>query len=330
MNAPNRERRSENQRSYQITPRRKTEWPKPFTIAHVSVAAALLTIVGVDMSGVPALAQGSFSSTYHAPGSTPSNSGSFSSTYHDAGSMGGSVSTTPATTAPADAAPAASTTPVTPAPANATPGQEQQKAPKESLGARFKSFFHAVTDEAQTPAAAKAQAGPANPADLPDPQGLSPEYMAGWNCMHGTGVAVDQNAAFTHYMAGAKDGDPACECEVGVFYLGGRGMSTDYSQARYWFSLSADKNNPGAINDLGYLSETGNGVQQSYNEAAMYYRHAADLGNAEAMNNIGRCCMAGWGVPIDYVQARYWLEKSRTAGCPLAQHNLDVIQQSGH
>jgi hypothetical protein len=336
MNALNRERRGRNQDSDKFASGRKTDSTKPLMISHVIVTAALLTIAGANC--IPASAQGSFSSTYHAPGSVQSSSASFSSTYREPGSMSGSVTTTGAstipapsvnTTVPTDATQPASTTSVTPNPPNATTGQES-KAPKESLGARFKSFFHAVVDEPKTTAAGNAQPASANPADHPDPQGVSPEYMAGWNCMHGIGTPVDQTLAFTHYLTGAKAGDPACETEVGVFNLGSRGMPADYAQALYWFRLAAQSQNPGAINDLGYLSESGNGVPQSYSEAAMFYRHAADLGNAEAMNNIGRCCISGWGVPVDYVQARYWLEKSRAAGCPLAQHNLDVIQQSGH
>jgi hypothetical protein len=333
MNALNRECRGCNQDSDKFAAGRNTASMKPLMISRVIVTAALLTIAGANC--VPASAQGSFSSTYHAPGSTQNSSGSFSSTYHDPGSMSGSVTTTGAgitpapsvnTTVPTDAT---STTSVAPKSQNATTGQES-KTPKESLGAKFKSFFHAVVDEPQKTAAGSAQPASANPADHPDPQGLSPEYTAGWNCMHGIGTPVDQTLAFTHYLAGAKAGDPACETEVGVFNLGSRGMPADYAQALYWFRLAAQSQNPGAINDLGYLSETGNGVPQSYSEAAMFYRHAADLGNAEAMNNIGRCCIAGWGVPVDYVQARYWLEKSRAAGCPLAQHNLDVLRQSGH
>ena len=89
----------------------------------------------------------------------------------------------------------------------------------------------------------------------------------------------------TECRAGAEQGDPAAQCDLGRAYFMGEGVREDETQGVAWFRKAADQGEPFAQYMLGLCHEKGRGVAVDDAAAARWYRKAAGQDIAE---EIGR------------------------------------------
>jgi len=154
-------------------------------------------------------------------------------------------------------------------------------------------------------------------------------FNVGLAYKNGTGVAVDERAAFEWYRRAAEEGLAGAQYNVAVLYEAGRGVSADPLAAFEWFRRAAESGNADAQYSLGFCYEDGRGVDADPRKALEWYRRAADAGNMRGLHNVGVCYKNGTGVAVDYHEARRWFERAAAAGHAGAKAVLAKLDAAG-
>ncbi len=96
------------------------------------------------------------------------------------------------------------------------------------------------------------------------------------------GFSQDKEAAFTWYLAAAKQGQAQAQYFTGSKYLLGEGVQRNHKEAARWFSRSAEAGNSDAQFVIGMCYENGVGVKRDIGMAKYWYRRAAAQGDEDA------------------------------------------------
>jgi TPR repeat protein len=139
-------------------------------------------------------------------------------------------------------------------------------------------------------------------------------YNVGIAYTTGTGVAVDERAAFEWFRRAAEAGDVDAQCCLGLAYKYGKGVTADPRKAFAWWRRAADAGNASAMCLLGWCYKDGSGVDADPHAAVKWYRRAAGAGYARASFNVGCVYADGFGVARDLREARRWFERAADAG----------------
>ena len=127
----------------------------------------------------------------------------------------------------------------------------------------------------------------------------------------------------------ALRGEPAAAYEVGARFAEGRGATVNYEEAIKWYERAADKGIVLAMFRLGTLLEKGLGTKKDPDAARRYYLLAAERGNAKAMHNLAVLDADGGGKGPNYKTAANWFKKAAERGIADSQYNLGILYARG-
>lgn len=167
-------------------------------------------------------------------------------------------------------------------------------------------------------------------------------------------------AAFRHFSAAARAGDPEAQYRLGLLYSSGEGVIRHPPDAVLWYRRAAEQGHLEAQFQLslaylhGQLGASANwyqaaeahdplfaqwnremwfpggiSLQCDYQEALRWSRLAAEQGLADAQANLGSLYLRGLGCECDYDEARRWYELAAAQGNGEAAHGLGMIYANG-
>lgn len=134
------------------------------------------------------------------------------------------------------------------------------------------------------------------------------------------------------YRAAAELGDPAGQCNLGLFLLQVEPPNT--REAVKWFYQAALTGHVRAQYSLALCFQQGRGVECNRVKAARWYLKAAEGGSTRAMYNTALCYLSGEGITRNYQESRKWMKRAALAGHTKAQfeHGLKLFAEGdgGH
>lgn len=117
------------------------------------------------------------------------------------------------------------------------------------------------------------------------------QYAIGLNLLDGShGFPKNDEAAFTCFLAAAKQGHAKAQYFTGSAYLSGKVVQRNDKEAVRWLSRSAEAGCAYGQYSLGLCYEVGAGVKRDIGMAKYWYRRAAAQGDedaAEALRKLG-------------------------------------------
>jgi TPR repeat protein len=144
------------------------------------------------------------------------------------------------------------------------------------------------------------------------------------------GLRRDAERAFDLYMLGARQGDAAAQCWVGICYAHGLGVKQDEEQAVHWYSEAAKRGSVQAQHNLGYSFENGRKpLTQSMQEANRWYRRAALRDFDLAQYSLGLSYLHGRALPQNVELANRWFARAAEQNCAIAQVALGYSYETG-
>jgi uncharacterized protein len=143
--------------------------------------------------------------------------------------------------------------------------------------------------------------------------------------LEGTGVALDQDAAFWWFRRAADQGDAEAMNMLGRCHEHGWGTPLDLQRAAARYRAAAERHHDWGQYNLGNLLFDGRGVARDPGQALAWYRRASRRGHARAMNLLGRCLEQGWGCAPSPGDALHWYRQSAHAGYFRGQFNYAAV-----
>ncbi|CAL1395241.1 unnamed protein product [Linum trigynum] len=129
------------------------------------------------------------------------------------------------------------------------------------------------------------------------------------------------------YRKAAELGDPAGQCNLGIYYL--QAKPPNETEAVKWLFRASIGGHVRAQYQLGLCLHQGRGVEGSLQEAAKWYLRAARGGYVRAMYNVALCYSVGDGLSHNHHQARKWMKRAADHGHSKAQyeHGLGLFSE---
>jgi uncharacterized protein len=187
------------------------------------------------------------------------------------------------------------------------------------------------------------------------------EYHAGYCCLAGEGVRLDEEQAVKWFQKAVDQGDERSEFFLGSCYENGWGVNLKLEEAKRWYQTSLDHGFKGAENALKRLAAisasqaekkvpvfnnplpldesaqaaawVSQGIadeeKQDYSSAVLLFRKAADAGNTAGEAQLGTHYLMGLGVTKDVNLGIQWTRKSADAGNALAQTAMAGLYRKG-
>lgn len=113
-------------------------------------------------------------------------------------------------------------------------------------------------------------------------------------------------------------GDPDAQAELGDMYRDGRGVRRSSAKAIYWLEKSANQGSPLGQVLLGLTHYYGDGVPRDKDAGLLLIRTAAESGDPGAEGALGLLYLIELVQPEYRAEAKTWLQKSSSAGNPVA------------
>jgi len=133
---------------------------------------------------------------------------------------------------------------------------------------------------------------------------------------------------FRYQLAGAYQGDMACQNDVGYCYKYGSGVEKDEKRAIYWYQMASDRGDVLASQNLARSYLYGVGVEQNDKKYLQYLKRACkqDPSNTDNTRSLADCYYKGIGTTQDVEKAMEMYEDAAnqlntTAMINLAQHH---------
>lgn len=154
--------------------------------------------------------------------------------------------------------------------------------------------------------------------------------------LNGTGVAKDQDAAYSWIKKAADAGSQKAKAYIAIFIMQGIGTSADEATGLAILEEESAAGNPHAAQLLASLVKP-EAEQQTAAAAAPKptgtlerHRQAAAEGNADSMYYLGRCYATGKeGVTKDQETAFLWYQKAAEAGSKAASGKMGACYLMG-
>lgn len=136
---------------------------------------------------------------------------------------------------------------------------------------------------------------------------------------------------FAKVKAGADNGDPGAQYELGYRFHVGKDVLKDPKAAVEWWQKSAAQKYPPAELSLGLAYANGDGVPKNEQEGTKLCRLAAVSGFARAEETMGILYFLGVGADVqkDYPQALHWFKLAADQGWPPSQYLLALCYRDG-
>ncbi|CAN1838697.1 F-box protein At1g70590 [Linum perenne] len=137
----------------------------------------------------------------------------------------------------------------------------------------------------------------------------------------------EKEKAIGLYRKAAELGDPAGQCNLGIYYL--QAKPPNETEAVKWLFRASIGGYVRAQYQLGLCMHQGRGVDCSLPEAAKWYLRAARGGYVRAMYNVALCFSVGDGLTHNHQQARKWMKRAADRGHSKAQfeHGLGLFSE---
>jgi S1-C subfamily serine protease len=103
-------------------------------------------------------------------------------------------------------------------------------------------------------------------------------FQLGWQAYQ----AGHYDAALSHWIPLADQGDTNAQLNVGLMYDVGKGVPEDPARAVSWYQQSAERGHAAAQFNLGLMYASGRGIQQDAGQARFWLAQAAGQGLQEA------------------------------------------------
>jgi TPR repeat protein len=120
--------------------------------------------------------------------------------------------------------------------------------------------------------------------------------------------------------------DPEAMAELGFRYMHGNGVSMDNQKA---FTLLKRSSEKGSVRGTFYLGLFYEFKRSDNADALKYYERAAMAGHPDAQRNSADLYFAGEGIPRNYERAVDWYHKAAGNGVPEAQFVLGEFYRTG-
>ena len=187
------------------------------------------------------------------------------------------------------------------------------------------------------------------------------EYHAGYCCLAGEGVRLDEEQAVKWFREAVNQGDARSEFYLGSCYENGWGVDLKLGEAKRWYQTALHHDFKGAENALKRLesitaaegdkkvpvfnnplpldenAQTAAWVSQGiadeekedYSNAGLLFRKAASAGNAAGEGQLGALYLAGLGVNKDINLGVQWTRKGAGAGNAYSQMAMAGLYRKG-
>ncbi len=187
------------------------------------------------------------------------------------------------------------------------------------------------------------------------------QYHAGYCCLTGEGVRLDEEQAVKWFRKATDQGDARSEFYLGSCYENGWGVDLKLGEAKRWYQTALNHGFKGAENALKRLesisaseaqkkvpvfnnplsddrsaqaaSWVSQGIadeqKQDYTNAVLLFRKAAEAGNAAGEGQLGAHYLVGLGVPKDINLGVQWVRKGAERGDPFAQTTMAGLYRKG-
>jgi uncharacterized protein len=137
-----------------------------------------------------------------------------------------------------------------------------------------------------------------------------------------SGVAKDEQRAFSLNAMAARGGHADAVLAMGWFYLNGVGVERDIERAKKWFRESARRGQPKAMYSLGQIAYD----ERDFSDALMWFTRASRSGHSLSLYWIGKLYWRGHGIEQDRRQAIRYFHQAASSKVGEAQRVLRFLR----